>query len=175
MPQKIGNLLADSLQAIIGNAERLTKDLRADHFARLAAPGGYVVQSNHPAFVMGHLALYPPRIVEYLGGDTSSVKVPAGFQQAFSKDASCRDDADGRVYPEMNQILDAFFNGYRAVLKLLRETPDEAFEHPNPLGGTFAERFPSLGSMINFYVGGHAMLHLGQLSAWRRMMGLGPA
>jgi hypothetical protein len=29
--------------------------------------------------------------------------------------------------------------------------------------------------MINFYVGGHMMLHLGQLSAWRRMMGLGAA
>jgi len=29
--------------------------------------------------------------------------------------------------------------------------------------------------MLNFYLGGHVMLHIGQMSAWRRMMGLGPA
>jgi hypothetical protein len=26
-----------------------------------------------------------------------------------------------------------------------------------------------------FYCGGHMMMHLGQLSAWRRMLGLGAA
>jgi hypothetical protein len=37
------------------------------------------------------------------------------------------------------------------------------------------ERFPTLGSVHAFYCGGHIMMHLGQMSAWRRMMGLGSA
>jgi hypothetical protein len=37
------------------------------------------------------------------------------------------------------------------------------------------ELFPTIGSMQAFYVGGHMTFHLGQVSAWRRMQGLGPA
>jgi hypothetical protein len=35
--------------------------------------------------------------------------------------------------------------------------------------------FPTLGSVQTFYCGGHMMMHLGQMSAWRRMEGLGSA
>jgi hypothetical protein len=43
------------------------------------------------------------------------------------------------------------------------------------MGGRMTELFPTLGSLYNFYVGGHMMMHLGQISTWRRMMGLGAA
>ena len=46
---------------------------------------------------------------------------------------------------------------------------------PNPSGGRMTELFPTLGSMHAFYTGGHIMMHLGQISAWRRMQGLGAA
>ena len=72
-------------------------------------------------------------------------------------------------------MTDLFFKGYRAALEALKVTPDEVFQRPNPLGGAMAEKFPTLGSMHTFYVGGHIMIHMGQMSAWRRMEGLGPA
>jgi hypothetical protein len=174
MAEILGRILADSTQMTLAYAERLLSGIRADQFARLAAPGGYVVQSNHPAFVIGHLALYPPRILGYLAAE-KTVPLPHGFSEAFSKDAACRDDPEGNQYPPMNTLVDTFFTGYRAVQDALKAAPDETLTRPNPLGGAFAERFPTVGSMINFYLGGHAMLHLGQLSAWRRMMGMGPA
>ena len=37
------------------------------------------------------------------------------------------------------------------------------------------ELFPTLGSIHGFYAGGHMMMHLGQMSAWRRIEGMKPA
>lgn len=144
MSRSLGNILADSLQLGIGYAERLLKEVPAEQFARFARPGGVVVESNHGAFVLGHLSLYPTRILEQLEGNAGAVAPPARFVEAFSKDA-------------------------------LRAAPDAAFSAPNPAGGRMAELFPTLGSMQAFYVGGHLMMHLGQMSAWRRMLGLKPA
>jgi len=175
MSRTLGNLIADSLQLSLNYAERLLKEVRADQFARFAAPGGRVVASNHGAFVLGHLSLYGPRIVEQLGGDGSALQPPASFVAVFSKDAACQDDPQGTVYPPMADVTDCFFQGYRAALAALRSAPDEALQRPNPAGGRMAELFPTLGSMQAFYVGGHMMMHLGQMSAWRRMLGLGPA
>lgn len=175
MARSFGNNIADSLQLTLGYAERLLKGVTPEQFARFARPGGQVVASNHAAFVYGHLSLYGPRILDHLGQDSSTVAVPVRFQELFSKDAKCQDDPDGSIYPPMDVITDAFFNGYKAALAALREVGDEALQKPNPMGPPMNERFPTMGSMHAFYAGGHAMMHLGQVSAWRRMLGLPPA
>ncbi|MEY4102879.1 MAG: hypothetical protein RL461_81, partial [Planctomycetota bacterium] len=41
--------------------------------------------------------------------------------------------------------------------------------------GVFKERFPVLGQAVLFLCNNHQMMHLGQISAWRRVMGLGSA
>lgn len=175
MSRSLGNLIADSLQLSLGYAERLLEGVRPERFARLAAPGGQIVESNHPSFVLGHLSLYAPRIIEQLGRDAAAVRPSEKFREVYSPDASCVDDPEGTIYPAMDAVTAAFFDGYRAALEALRAADDELLQQPNPLGGTMAERFPTLGSMQAFYVGGHAMIHLGQFSAWRRMEGLAPA
>ena len=68
MARPLGHVIADSLQLSVGYAERLLAGIPAERFARLARFGGEVVESNHPAFVLGHLALYGPRIATQLGG-----------------------------------------------------------------------------------------------------------
>lgn len=75
----------------------------------------------------------------------------------------------------MAAVTAAFFDGYKAALPVLRSLPDEAFQAVNPLGGRMTDLFPTLGSLQAFYCSGHMMMHLGQISAWRRMMGLGAA
>jgi hypothetical protein len=173
MERSLGNLIADSLDLCLGYTERLLKDVTPAQFARFAAPGGLPIDSNHPAFVLGHLALYAPRIIADLGQTPPTV--PDSFQQVFSKDAKCVDDPQGSVYPSLEAVREYYFNGYRAASTALRAAPDSAFQKPNPNPGRLAELFPSLGSMHAFYCGGHMMMHLGQVSAWRRMMGLGAA
>ena len=175
MSRTFGNTIADSLTLGLNYAERLLQDLPADRFARLASPGGKTVQSNHPAFLLGHLSLYSPRMVGQLGGDGDAITPSARIEETCSKDAQCQDDPDGSIYPPMSEIVDTFFAGYRAAVETLRAAPDEAFQQENPIGGRMTELFPTLGSMYGFYVGGHFMLHLGQFSAWRRMEGMPPA
>lgn len=174
MSRTLGNTIADSLQLSLGYGERLLAGITPENFGRFASPGGQVVESNHPAFIYGHLSLYACRVVEQLGDDASKIVPSDKFTEVFSKDAECVDDLDGSIYPQMSEVTDAFFDGYRAALESLQNASDETLQQPNP-GAGMAERFPTLGSMHGFYVGGHIMIHMGQLSAWRRMAGLGRA
>jgi len=173
MHRSIGNVIADSLQVSLGYGEKLLKGVSAEQAARLAAPGGVVVQSNHPSFIYGHLSLYAPRILVQIGHPAPLV--PDHFEIRFSKDATCVDDVDGDLYPPFDEVLGFFRESYRMVMAALRSTPDATFEQPNPAEGKMKELFPTLGSVQAFYCGGHMMMHLGQMSAWRRMAGLGSA
>lgn len=173
MTRSFGNTVADSLDLCLGYTERLLKDVTPASFARFASPGGHVVESNHAAFVLGHLALYAPRILKDLGHTPNTI--PASFEAVFSKDAKCADDPNGQLYPSMESVCAVYYEGYRAASAALRAAPDTIFQQPNPNPGRLAELFPSLGSMHAFYCGGHMMMHLGQVSAWRRMIGLGAA
>ncbi len=175
MNRSIGDTIGDSLSLSLAYGRRMLTGVTPLIFARYAHPGNQVVESNHPAFVYGHLSLYASRIIEQLGGDASAVTPSAKFQELFSKDAKCQDDPTGTIYPGQEEVTEAFFKSYEACLAVLRSTPDEAFQKPNPAGGRMTEMFPTLGSMQAFYVGGHFMMHIGQISAWRRMQGLGAA
>ena len=175
MSRSLGNTIADSLRLSLGYAERLLSDVPADRFARFANPGGQTVNSNHPAFIYGHLSLYAPQMVQQMGGDASKITPPDRYSDLFSKDATCQDDVDGTIYPAKDEITSALFEGYAQVLECLGRVDDDTLQQANPLGGTFAEKFPTIGSMHAFYVGGHMMIHFGQMSAWRRMIGLGSA
>jgi hypothetical protein len=169
--RSLGNIIADSLQLSVGYAERLLRDVPADQAARFARVGGVAIESNHPAFIYGHLSLYAPKVLWQLSAPAPTI--PEYFENLFSKDASCRDEPD--LYPPFEEITAFFFEGHRMLAGALRSTPNDTFDKPNPAGGKMAERFPTLGSVQTFYCGGHIMMHLGQMSAWRRMMGLGNA
>jgi len=173
MSRSLGNAIADSLHVSLGYAERLLRDVPADRFARFAAPGGIAVASNHPAFVYGHLSLYAPKVLLQIGHPAPSI--PDHFEIRFSKDATCVDDEDGDLYPTRDEIVEFFLEGHRMVMAALRSTADDVFQRPNPAPGRMRELFPTIGSAQAFYCGGHMMMHLGQMSAWRRMEGMGAA
>ena len=173
MPRSLGNVIADSLHLSLGYAQRLLTGVPAARAGRFAAPGGVVVESNHPVFIYGHLSLYAPKILGQIGHPAPSV--PDGFELAFSKDAKCVDDVDGDLYPPLDDVVAFFLEGHRMTMAALRHAADATFEQPNPAEGRMKELFPTIGSVQAFYCGGHMMMHLGQMSAWRRMEGLGAA
>lgn len=154
--------------------EYLLEGIPAERFARFMVVDGRAVESNHPAFVYGHLSLYPARALETAGLDPAAAGVPEGYDELFRPGVACRDDPDGSIYPPMSSIVEVFRATHGALVSampgasdavLTAETPDEKRR----------ERWPTNGCVCDFYVGGHAMLHLGQVSAWRRVMGLGSA
>ena len=79
MARSLGNSIADSLELGVDYAEKLLKDVTADKFARLAAPGGSPIQSNHGAFIYGHLSLYAPQVTMHLGDGAPEIVIPDGF------------------------------------------------------------------------------------------------
>lgn len=172
MARSQGLCIADSLKLCLGYAERLLKDIPAEQFGRLANVGGTVINSNHPAFIYGHLALYGPRIADELGKEATSI--PDSFESVFSHTVTCVDDPDGTIYPAMDEVTSVFFDGYKNALSALESATDEQLAVTNP-NEAMIPKFPTMGSMHTFYVGGHMMIHMGQLSAWRRMMGMPPA
>lgn len=167
--------MADAASVSQRYAKRLLVGIPVDRFARFATPGKQVIESNHPAFILGHLSLYPFNVVRLLGLDTTKVQPTDRFTTLFSKDAKCQDDAHGIIYPSMQEVSDVFFSSYEIALQAMRDAADSQLAVENPVDTPIKQICPTLGSMLGFYLTGHVATHLGQLSTWRRMEGLPPA
>lgn len=175
MTQKnIGSMISASVNLGLGYADRLLGDIPEDNFSSFARVGDQVIESNHPAFICGHLVLYPSRILSDLGCDVGSAAAPDGYTSLFSKDAKCQDDPDCKLYPGKDELVSLLVESHKRVAAALTEAGDELFSVENP-NEAMRGKFPTKGAMHMFYVGGHFMMHMGQLSAWRRASGLGPA
>jgi len=168
-------ILADA--AVLGPryALRLCKDIPTDLFGCLAVPGGERIDSNHPAFVIGHLNLYPARVLELLQVPSVPIASPKTYHQLFSKDAQCVDDRNCSIYPSKEELLAFFEKSYAIALDSVRQVDDTLLLTENPVDSPTKQFLPTLGSLIGFYLGGHVMSHCGQISAWRRMQKLPPA
>jgi hypothetical protein len=155
-------------------AESLLKDIEPARFARLPSIGGTTIHTNHPAWVYGHLSLYPGRVLAMLGRPGSGPANPPRFEDLFKGGTPCLDDPSGTVYPSMEAITAHFFAAMRAAQAALPSVSDEALARANPVEGRLRDMFPTIAGAANFMLGAHVMSHLGQVSAWRRCMGLGP-
>src|SRR5262245_5290848 len=155
-------------------AEQILKDVGPEIFARKPSPGGKVINTNHPAFIFGHLSLYPARWMTVAGLDPAPAATPPGFEVLFKAGVDCHDDPVGTIYPPMKQITEAFFTAHKAALERLPSVSDDVCRSPNPGQGRIRELYPTIGGMLMFYASCHMMMHLGQASAWRRCLGLGP-
>jgi hypothetical protein len=171
----MGKAIAAAGQTSIRYGEAMMKDVTPQMAARKPSPGGKVIDCNHPAWVYGHLALYSSRLCELAGIEPGPTAKPAGWDELFKNGTSCLDDPSGTIYPPIEQLQQHYLNGYRHVLAKIAEVSDDALNKPNPAGGRMTELFPTVGAMAVFMLVGHPMSHLGQVSTWRRAMGLGSA
>ncbi|MEM1071335.1 MAG: DinB family protein [Planctomycetota bacterium] len=160
-------------QRVVGYAALLRDGIAGDRFARFAVGTSGAVDSNHPAFVFGHLSLYPSRVSELLGLDLD-VRVPEPWQALFAPGAACVDDPDGTVYPSMESLVAIFDESHERLFAGMAGVTLERLAEPTP-HERYRQRFPTTMSAVTFLLTAHPMLHLGQLSAWRRFEGLGPA
>jgi hypothetical protein len=171
MPTLIAPRLADALvhpaKMSINYAELLCADVPASKFGHMPHP-----KMNHPAFNMGHLSLYPNRLLTMLGLE-SKVKEKEGWDLLFKAGVECVED-DGR-YPGKEEIVAHYVDRYKTLIEALPDVSEESFARENPVEGRFKEILPTLGAVAIFMVTSHPMMHLGQISAWRRAMGMGSA
>ena len=148
----------------LDNARTLVDDL-SDEQMVLQAHG--VI--NHPAWTLGHLAATSNSLAMMLGLDST---FPEDWREA------CRTGGipDGRMaaFPSKAHLLDQLIHQHERVTAALEAADPAVFarEHPHPRARA---RFPTIGDSAAFLMGVHEANHLGQITAWRRALGLGAA
>jgi len=162
--QTAASFIAATLSATTGYGEMLLKDIPSEQFAHMPHQ-----RMNHPAFCVGHLSIYPDRVIELLGRP-DLVKKRDGYAELFSAGVDCVDDP--RRYPVKDDLIAYYVDRYRTAESVLGEVADEVLWGENPAEGPFKEMLPTIGSVANFLLNNHHMAHLGQISAWRRAVGL---
>jgi uncharacterized damage-inducible protein DinB len=145
-------------------AERLVADLTAEQMCQ--QPHGVV---NHPAWSLGHLASASVGLLKALGHDAS---LPVGWGEAFKAGGIPSSDPSG--FPSKDELLSTLESLHDRVTTAVKAADAATLATPHPDEGA-REYFPTIGDMVVFLMTSHEMDHLGQLAAWRRAMGLGPA
>jgi hypothetical protein len=156
--------MSAGLRLGIAYAQKLLKDVPGNLFAHMPHP-----MMNHPAFCIGHLSLYGNRVLDLIGRPELVVERPA-FMELFKYGTPCVEQ-DGR-YPPKDEIIEHYLERYTTVLDVLPATSDAIFACD--AAEEVRSRFPTVGAQVNFLVNNHHMTHLGQVSAWRRAVGLPP-
>lgn len=170
-----GKSIAGAANFSVSYGEALLKDIKPEQFARKPVVNGKTIDCNHPAWVYGHLAIYAARVCELTGIAPGPTAVTAGWSDLFRNGTPSTDDANGQLFPPMEQITRHYIDGYKYLISKLPEVDDAVFAKPNPGTGRFAEMAPTIGAVVAFLMSGHPMSHLGQVSTWRRCVGLGSA
>lgn len=166
------NLVVTPARIAMGYGHALLGDVTPELFRRV--PEG--VSMSSPAFVYGHLASYPNRVMS-MWGMTDRLPMEASTEQRYAElfgmGKECVDDPAGEIYPEMEALVGVWRRGYEALLEAAGDVPESVLSAENP-NERMRERFPTIGAASSFMLNGHQMMHFGQVSGWRRVMGLGP-
>jgi len=169
------SFMIDSSRRGRGLADKLAVGIKPDQAARKphfeTAGTAQVIDTNHATFCYGHLALYPSRMMKVAGLDAAPVSCPPEWENLFKAGAPCLDDKDGTIYPAFDTVRAAFTKNMDAAYDILSKVDDKILLAPTP-DERYREYFATTGVALNFLLNNHLMMHLGQVSAWRRCFGL---
>jgi len=168
---QIAQIITAPARIARGYGERLLVGIKPEQFARKAVVNGKIIDANHAAWVYGHLATYPVKIAAMVGLDPAKFGAPANFEELFKDGTQSLDDAAGTIYPAMESITSAFFKTHDALFEALAGVDDAKFTAATT-DEKAKSRFPQVGGRVAFMCNNHLMMHFGQVSTWRRCVGL---
>jgi hypothetical protein len=127
-----------------------------------------VADVNHPAWILGHLAWTADRALEMFGAPPTS---PAESATLFGRDS--KPSSSRAVYASKDELLGLIEEAYRRLRQTIGSASAEQLARPttNP---RLKDTLPTLKELVPFMMTGHMGIHLGQLSSWRRLIGLPP-
>ncbi|MGF1580860.1 MAG: DinB family protein [Gemmataceae bacterium] len=156
---KIYALMLDYLQ-------RLVADLDDEQIAKQPSPG-----INTPLWILGHLAISTDFAAQMLGGGS---RCPKEWIEQYGPKSKPVSDQQPR--PTKAELVAAIEAGHHMVTELAKSANEEAMRQPHPLQiGVLQDFCPTVGDLVSHLLTSHPGIHSGQLSAWRRQMGLPPA
>jgi len=145
-------------------ADKLTADLTPEQVFQ--TPPGFVVM-NHPAWVLCHLTVYAPMLGVMLEGGTPDDPLEHRYGRKSTP------VLDPSQYPAWDEIRAAYLEEHDALVPMLTDASAKVLEAP-PTIERFRTRWPRLADAVVHLMNHHESIHLGQLSAWRRVCGLPP-
>lgn len=147
---------------LVGYSKMLVGDLDDERLAEQPTPG-----VNHPAWILGHLTVVAHRAMSLIsGGETD---LPESWKTLFGPGSKLT--ANRADYPFKAELLPALEESYEALQRMILEATPEQLSRPSTHARTKA-MLPEQKDLLAFLLTGHMGLHLGQLTTWRRMIGL---
>ena len=144
--------------------QKLVADLDQDQMILQPAPEGEAA-SNHPAWVLSHLNVYMPLVSEALKG--KSFEDPKDHEFGMqSKPLS-----DASVYAPKEKLIGDFVAYHEQVIGQLESADDSVLATEIQLP-RWQPVMPTVGVVLPYLLCNHENLHLGQISAWRRIQGM---
>jgi DinB superfamily len=158
----------------LGTAKKLVADLTDEQMCAQPVPGRVM---NHAAFILGHLAWTSDQGVNLLKASTPAAAAlgdsawnDAAWKELFAINA--KPLSDPKSYPSKEKLLTALEDGHTRFATAMKGVTPEILAQPAP--ERVRSRFPTLGHLLIALLTSHEAGHLGQLSAWRRALGLPP-
>ncbi len=144
--------------------ERLLSDIGNEQML-LEPDGTRELPVNHPAWTFCHMNIYLPVIKAVINGDTFEDTKGHRFGQ------DSQPESDASLYPSRDEILKSWSEGHDEIRQLLSNSNDAIFEQPVVLG-RWAAIMPNAGTCLPYLMLNHENQHLGQISTWRRVLGM---
>lgn len=146
----------------LGHAEMLVKDLTDEQMVQ--QPHGVV---NHPAWTLGHLASAANTVAKQFGKEST---FPEGWEEKFKTGGVPSSNAS--TFPPKDRLLAELKTQHERAADAVTNADPAIFSKEFPDEGT-RKFFPTIGDFAAYLLSAHEGNHLGQISAWRRAMGLG--
>lgn len=159
-------ILLNAYEFNLKYAEQLLIDVEEEMMCICPSDG----LENHAAFTIGHLVSAAALTSKYLGGPYD---INPQWESLFKRKGPGdprKPDVDSGQYPDKNTLLKALTQQHRLVEQLIEDLDEKRInEH---VKWRFSDHLQSLGELLYFMCITHESMHLGQLAAWRRALGL---
>jgi len=164
--------LTDALTKARAQTLRLCADLTDE---QMTAEPECRIALNHPAWVLGHLFMLDAFAADMLGMHLASPVDeawaerygPASTPGAQAGDRARFDPSKAELIEQMSMVRERLVGRLESMC---REAGTLDVPTPDP---TFQKDFPTLAHLVQYLLW-HEAYHAGQLSAWRRALGLAP-
>jgi hypothetical protein len=146
-----------------GYCHKLADDLDDADLATQPAAG-----VNHAAWILGHLAIATDGALRCLG---EPGVCPPDWPKLFGPGSTVV--TDRAAYPSKAELLAVLDAGHARVLEGARKANPErmASQHKAPFE-YLRQSLPTVGDLLAHLMTTHFATHLGQLSTWRRLIGM---
>ncbi len=147
-------------------AGKLAADLSDEQACRPAGPG----HENHPVFTLGHLCVASAMVMAVLADPRD---LPDQWSDLFERQGPSDrrlPETDPGAYPPIGDVLAELTRQHGRVESRLATCSENELSQAREW--RLSSVLPKVVDLVTFLCVTHEAIHLGQLAAWRRAMGL---